>query len=114
MKNLLAIIVLGLLFSGNANAKVKSEDITFPGNYYIKEIKTCSAIPADKSFSNSSVVKTVESVVGFDWAKYHTETSNSIYVDHDPITVPIKVMMASTHNAIGNKNQSNIDTAKNS
>ncbi len=41
MKKLLAIVVLGLLFSGNANAKVKSEDITFPGNYYIKEIKTC-------------------------------------------------------------------------
>ena len=101
-------MVLGLLLSGNANAKVKSEDITFPGNYYIKEIKTCSSIPADKSFSNSFVVKTVESVVGFDWAKYHTENSNSITVDHDPITVPIKVMMASTHNAIGNKNQSNI------
>ena len=112
MKKILGIIVLGLLLSGNANAEVKSEDITFPGNYYIKEIKTCSAIPADKSFSNSSVVKTVESVVGFDWAKYHTETSSSIYVDHDPITVPIKVMMASTHNAIGNKNQSNIDIAK--
>ena len=65
---------MGLLWCGNAYAKVKSEDITFPGNYYIKEIKTCLAIPADKSFSNSSVVKTVESVVGFDWAKYHTET----------------------------------------
>ncbi|MBL6858236.1 MAG: peptidoglycan-binding protein, partial [Pelagibacteraceae bacterium] len=46
MKKLLAIIVLGLLLSENAYAKVKSKDIKFPGNYYIKEIKTCSAIPA--------------------------------------------------------------------
>ena len=58
MKKLLAILVLGLMWYGNAYAKVKSKDITFPGNYYIKEIKTCSAIPADKSFSNFSSLLT--------------------------------------------------------
>jgi hypothetical protein len=112
MKKLLAIIALGLLLSGNAYAKIKSKDITFPGKYYTKEIKTCSAIPNDKSFGNPSVVKIVKSVVGYDWAKDHTENSNSITVNHDAITVPIKVMMASTHNAIGNNNQINIDIAK--
>ena len=112
MKKLLGIIVIGLLLIENAHAKIKSKDITFPGKYYTKEIKTCSAIPVDKSFSNLSIVKTVKSVVGFDWAKYHTENSTSIYVDHSAITVPIKVMMASTHNAIGNNNQINIDVAK--
>ena len=112
MKKILGIITLGLLLSGNAYAKVKSKDITFPGKYYTKEIKVCPAIPNDKSFSNPSVFKTVKSVVGYDWAKYHTETSTSILVDHNVITVPIKVMMASTHNAIGNNNQINIDIAK--
>ena len=29
----------------NAFAKVKSKDIDFPGKYYTKEIKSCSAIP---------------------------------------------------------------------
>ena len=113
MKKLLStILVLGLLLSGNAYAKVKSKDITFPGKYYTKEIKACSAIPIDKSFSNPSVVKTVKSVVGYDWAKHHTETCTSILCDFNVIFVPIQVMMASTHNAIGNNNQINIDIAK--
>lgn len=112
MKKFLIILVTGLLLNGSTYAKVRSKDITFPGNYYTKEIKTCSAIPKDKSFSNKSIIKTVESVVGFDWAKYHTENSNSIIVDHSPITTPIKFMMAATHQAVGNKTQTNIDTAK--
>ena len=60
MKKILGIVVLGLLLSGNAFAKVKSKDITFPGKYYTKEIKVCSAIPNDKSFGSPSVVKTVK------------------------------------------------------
>ena len=89
MKYLLKILFIFILLSGNAFTKIKSKDITFPG-YYTKEIKACSAIPKDKSFSNKSTLDTVRSVVGFDWAKHHTETSNSIYVDHSPITTPIK------------------------
>tara|TARA_B110000238_G_C16072067_1_gene415381 strand:- start:76 stop:1233 length:1158 start_codon:yes stop_codon:yes gene_type:complete len=112
MKYLLKILFVFILLSGNAFAKIKSKDITFPGKYYTKEIKACSAIPKDKSFSNKSTLDTVRSVVGFDWSKHHTETSNSIYVDHSPITTPIKVMIAATNQAIGNKNQNNIDIAK--
>ena len=58
MKKILGIITLGLLLNGNAYAKVKSKDITFPGKYYTKEIKVCPAIPNNKSFSNPSVFKT--------------------------------------------------------
>jgi len=42
MKKIIGIIVLGLLLNGNAYAKVKSKNITFPGKYYTKEIKSCS------------------------------------------------------------------------
>ena len=112
MKNLSIIILFILLFNGNAFAKVKSKDITFPGKYYTKEIKTCSAIPKDKSFSNKSTIDTVKGVVGFDWSAYHTKYSNSIWVEHKAITTPIKVMIAGTHIAIGDKNQTNINIAK--
>ena len=112
MKNLSIIILFTLLLNGNAFAKVKSKDITFPGKYYTKEIKTCSAIPKDKSFSNKSTIDTVKGVVGFDWSAYHEKYSNSIWVEHKAITTPIKVMIAGTHIAIGDKNQTNINIAK--
>ena len=44
MKYLLKILFVFILLSGNAFAKIKSKDITFPGKYYTKEIKACSAI----------------------------------------------------------------------
>ena len=112
MKSLLKVFLLFILLSGNAFAKVKSKDINFPGKYYTKEIKTCSAIPKDKSFSNKSTIDTVNSVVGFDWSAYHEKYSNSILVEHAAITKPIKVMIAGTHMAIGDKNQTNINIAK--
>jgi hypothetical protein len=37
MKKFLGIIVLSLFLNGNSYAKIKSEDITFPGKYYMKE-----------------------------------------------------------------------------
>jgi len=112
MKYLLKILFVFILLSGNAFAKIKSKDITFPGKYYTKEIKTCSAIPKDKSFSNKSTIDTVRSVAGFDWSAHHTKYSNSILVDHTAITTPIKVMIAATHIAIGEKNQINVNIAK--
>ena len=84
MKYLLKILFVFILLSGNAFAKIKSKDITFPGKYYTKEIKTCSAIPKDKSFSNKSTIDTVRSVVGFDWCSTIQKYSNSILVDHQP------------------------------
>ena len=112
MRYLLRILFVFILLSGNAFAKVKSKDISFPGKYYTKEIKTCSAIPKDKSFSNKSTIDTVRSVVGFDWSAHHTKYSNSILVDHTAITTPIKVMIAASHIAIGEKNQINVNIAK--
>ena len=64
MKKVLGIIVLGLLLGGNAYAKVKSKDITFPGKFYTKEIKSCSALPNNVKFDNAETFKTIEDVVG--------------------------------------------------
>ena len=112
MKNILGIIVLSLLFSGNAYAKVKSKDITFPGKFYTKEIKSCSALPNNVKFDNAETFKTIEDVVGFDWAKFHTETGTSLIVNHDVITVPGKLMLTAIQHAIANNNQTNLDMGK--
>ena len=112
MKNILGIIVLSLLFNGNAYAKVKSKDITFPGKFYTKEIKSCSALPNNVKFDNAETFKTIEDVVGFDWAKFHTETGTSLIVNHDVITVPGKLMLTAIQHAIANNNQTNLDMGK--
>ena len=112
MKKILGIIVLSLLFSGNAYAKVKSKDITFPGKFYTKEIKSCSALPNNVKFDNAETFKTIEDVVGFDWAKFHTETGTSLIVNHDVITVPGKLMLTAIQHAIANNNQTNLDRGK--
>ena len=112
MIKLLGIIVLGLLLSGNAYAKVKSKDITFPGKFYTKEIKSCSALPNNVKFDNAETFKTIEDVVGFDWAKFHTETGTSLIVNHDVITVPGKLMLTAIQHAIANNNQTNLDRGK--
>ena len=105
-------MVLGLLLSGNAYAKVKSKDITFPGKFYTKEIKSCSALPNNVKFDNAETFKTIEDVVGFDWAKFHTETGTSLIVNHDVITVPGKLMLTAIQHAIANNNQTNLDLGK--
>jgi len=112
MKKLLGIMVLGLLLSGNAYAKVKSKDITFPGKFYTKEIKSCSALPNNVKFDNAETFKKIEDVVGFDWAKFHTETGTSLIVNHDVITVPGKLMLTAIQHAIANNNQTNLDLGK--
>ena len=112
MKKILGILVLGLLLSGNAYAKVKSKDITFPGKFYTKEIKSCSALPNNVKFDNAETFKTIEDVIGFDWAKFHTETGTSIIVNHDVITVPGKLMLTAIQHAIASNNQTNLDMGK--
>ena len=112
MKKILGIIVLGLLLNGNAYAKVKSKNITFPGKYYTKEIKSCSALPSRAKFNNASTFKTIEDVIGYDWAKFHTETGTSLVVNHDVITVPSKLMLTAIQHAIANNNQANLDIGK--
>ena len=103
---------MGLLLNGNAYAKVKSKNITFPGKYYTKEIKSCLALPSRAKFNNASTFKTIEDVIGYDWAKFHTETGNSLIVNHDVITVPGKLMLTAIQHAIANNNQTNLDRGK--
>ena len=112
MKKFTVILIISLLLSGNAYAKVKSKDITFPGKFYTKEIKSCSALPNNVKFDNAETFKTIEDVVGFDWAKFHTETGTSLIVNHDVITVPGKLMLTAIQHAIANNNQTNLDRGK--
>ena len=98
--------------SGNAYSKVKSKDITFPGKYYTKEIKSCSALPGRAKFNNVSTSKTIEDVIGYDWAKFHAETGTSLIVNHDVITVPAKLMLTAIQHGIANNNQANLDIGK--
>ena len=99
MKKFTVILIISLLLTGNAYAKVKSKDITFPGKFYTKEIKSCSALPDKAKFSNAETFKTIEDVIGYDWAKFHTETGTSLIVNHNVITVPGKLMLTALQHA---------------
>ena len=106
------LIVITCLLSTNVSAKVKSSDITFPGKFYTKEIKSCSALPNNVKFDNAKTFKIIEDVIGYDWAKFHTETGNSIVVNHNVITVPGKLMLTALQHAIANNSQTNLDIGK--
>ena len=120
MKWLMASFILVVMIGGcNSTThyqekaeKVKSSDITFPGKFYTKEIESCSALPGRAKFDNASTFKIIENVIGYDWAKFHTETGTSLIVDHDVITVPAKLMLTAIQHAIANNNQANLDTGK--
>ena len=107
----IVIILLFLLLSFPAQAKVKSKDIKFPGKFYTNKIETCTAMP-DTTFELDFYKKRVEGLIGYDWHADHQANSNSLVVNHDNITVPIKVFLAATHNAIGKNEKENIEIAK--
>ena len=107
----IVIILLFLLLSFPAQAKVKSKDIKFPGKFYTNKIETCTAMP-DTTFELDFYKKRVEGLIGYDWHADHQANSNSLVVNHDNITVPIKVFLAATHNAIGKNEKGNIEIAK--
>jgi hypothetical protein len=107
----IVIILLFLLLSFPAQAKVKSKDIKFPGKYYTNKIENCTAMP-DSTFELDFYKKRVEGLIGYDWHADHQANSNSLVVNHDNITVPIKVFLAATHNAIGKDEKGNIEIAK--
>jgi hypothetical protein len=110
MKNIF-LIFLFLLLSFSAQAKIKSKDINFPGKFYSNKIETCMAMP-DTTFELDFYKKRVEGLIGYDWHADHQANSNSLVVNHDNITVPIKVFLAATHNAIGKNEKENIEIAK--
>ena len=105
------IFLLFLLLSFPVQAKVKSKDIKFPGKFYTNKIETCTAMP-DTTFELDFYKKRVEGLIGYDWHADHQANSNSLVVNHDNITVPIKVFLAATHNAIGKNEKGNIEIAK--
>ena len=100
MKNTFRDYSFGFVVQWECLCKSKSKDITFPGKFYTKEIKSCSALPNNVKFDNAETFKTIEDVVGFDWAKFHTETGTSLIVNHDVITVPGKLMLTAIQHAI--------------
>tara|TARA_B100000900_G_scaffold411909_1_gene432566 strand:- start:184 stop:1323 length:1140 start_codon:yes stop_codon:yes gene_type:complete len=106
------LILMSFFLSLSAHAKVKSNDINFPGKFYLKDIKKCEAM-GNLTFDNNKAVKRVKGFIGYDWHTDHKENSNSLTVKHENITEPIIMMMVSTYNAIANKNSKNIDIAKN-
>ena len=110
MKNIF-LIFLFLLLSFSAQAKIKSKDINFPGKFYTNKIETCIAMPYT-TFELDFYKKRVEGLIGYDWHADHQANSNSLVVNHDNITVPIKVFLAATHNAIGKNEKGNIEIAK--
>ena len=97
--------------SFSAQAKIKSKDIKFPGKFYTNKIENCTAMP-DSTFELNFYKKRVEGLIGYDWHADHQANSNSLVVNHDNITVPIKVFLAATHNAIGKNEKGNIEIAK--
>ena len=107
----IVIILLFLLLSFPAQAKVKSKDIKFPGKFYTNKIETCKAMP-DTTFELDFYKKRVDGLIGYDLHADHQANSNSLVVNHDNITVPIKVFLAATHNAIGKNEKGNIEIAK--
>jgi hypothetical protein len=109
MKKLLVLFITIFVAAGqtvsadNWAQKVKRNHIEFPGKFYTKEIKICSALSGNKSYGRRSIVEQVEALIGYDWSSDHTKNSNSITVNHDGITTPIKVMMTATHNALSKR-----------
>ena len=105
------IIFLSLFLALAAQAKVKPEDISFPGKFFVKEIRKCEAM-GNLTFDNEKTIRRLNKFIGYDWHSDHQKNSTSLTVNHKNITRPIKMMMVSTHNAIANKNSKNIDLAK--
>jgi len=97
----------------STQVKVKASDINFPGNFYTKEIESCSAMAGTPTFNDSRSINRVKGLIGYDWHADWEAHSTSLSPIHKDITEPIKVFMSATHNAIGNDNQANIQIAKN-
>ena len=91
---------------------VKSSEISFPGKFYTTEISACKAL-VPVTFSSNYSINFVKGLVSYDWHADHSANSNSMNVYHQKITEPINMLMAATHNALGNDNQANINIAKN-
>ena len=99
---LFAFVCLSVFAYPNpAQAKVKTNDINFPGNLYTTEIKSCKAM-GNNSFNSKESIKLIEGLIGYDWVADWKANSTSLSVNHENITTPMNKLMSATHNAIGN------------
>ena len=112
MKKILLILLSFFVFVPT-QAKIKSEDINFPGKFYTDKIETCETME-DITMSSRlfSDIFRVKGFVGYDWHSDHQKNSTSLTVKHENITEPIKILMLLAHNALSNKDQYNIKEAK--
>ena len=112
MKKILLILLSFFVFVPT-QAKIKSEDINFPGKFYTDKIETCETME-DITMSSRlfSDIFRVKGFVGYDWHSDHQKNSTSLTVKHENITEPIKILMLLAHTALSNKDQYNIKEAK--
>jgi hypothetical protein len=107
MLRLLTLVFFVLAYADMSNA----DEIKFPGKFYTTDLKTCSALNQNDTFKNPLIIDTVTGLIGYDWPADHKANSNSLTVQHQNITVPIKKMMTATHHAISNNNEMEIKIA---
>ena len=109
MKKIFLILILSF-FSVQS---IALSNINFPGKFYTTDINACKAMKNTPTFSEAGQIKKVKGLIGYDWHSDWEANSTSIAPKHFAITLPMKVFMTATHNALGNDNQANISIAKN-
>jgi len=62
--------------------------------------------------SPEEAVEFIATVVGFDWQKEHTKSSNSLSVKHEKISQPIRELFALVHSAVAQNDTSLIERSK--
>ena len=132
MKTLLTILLLipslswGLTFKDGKQVdneksidalliEINPNDLSVPKNYYINdELSILQSCPAygDVVFTSDLTKKNLNDFVGYDWPSDWKKNSNSLTVNHQRITLPMKDFLIATHNAVSNEDQINITLAK--
>ena len=110
-KFILAIIINLLCFLNYGNAKVKSENITFPKHFYTEQIEVCFAA-GNESFKSNYTKSRIESLINLDWMSEWAK-GNSRSVNHENLTGPMTLFAVTTHTAVGNNDKDEINLAKN-
>ena len=104
------LIFLSLFLGLSAQAKVKSKDISFAKHFYTDNIKVCSFV-GEESFSSDYTKSRIESLINLDWMSEWAK-GNSRSVNHENLTGPMSLFAVTTHTALGNNDESEINLAK--
>ena len=108
--NKILLIFLSIVMILPAQAKVKSKDISFPKHFYTDKILSCTFV-GDESFTSDYTKRRIESLVKLDWMSEWAK-GNSRSVNHENLTGPMTLFAVTTHVAIGNNDQNEINLAK--